>query len=92
MSTILRTRTTLVWVVLVAATLLSWTLGSSHGLGNLADHRGPSSVIMVIALVKVRFVGLYFMELRTAPIPLRVLFESFCIAVFLMLLGLYLYA
>ena len=42
----------------------------------------PQLVMPVsIAFIKVRFVGLYFMELREAPMLLRGLFETYCIAV-----------
>jgi hypothetical protein len=76
-----------VWVVLVAATLLSFWLGTDHGLGS-AEARGV--LILVVAFVKIRFVGRYFMELRTAPTPLRVLFEGWCLAVCLALIAFYL--
>jgi hypothetical protein len=35
-------------------------------------------VILLIAFIKVRLVGLYFMELRGAPTVLRGLFEAYC--------------
>jgi hypothetical protein len=49
-------------------------------------------IIFVVAFVKVRFVGLYFMELRQAPVILRSLFEGWCVVVCLLLAGLYLWA
>ena len=48
-------------------------------------------VVLAIAAIKVRLVGLDFMELRHAPIPLRVLFEVYCFAVWAVLSGLYLW-
>lgn len=80
---LLRTRTTAVWVLLTVATLLSWTLGTHHGL---------AIAILVIAFVKIRFVGLYFMELRGAPPVLRVVFETYCLAVLLTLSATYVFA
>jgi caa(3)-type oxidase subunit IV len=77
---VLRTRTTAVWAVLVALTTLSWTLGTTHGLGT-SNHRRASVVILLVALFKARLVGLHFMNLRRAPTILRVLFEGWCIAV-----------
>jgi hypothetical protein len=38
---------------------------------------------------KVRLVGLYFMEVRYAPAWLRVLFESFCVALLILLTTMY---
>lgn len=78
---LLRTRTSAVWLLLTVATVLSWALGTHHGL---------TIAILVIAFVKVRFVGLYFMELRGAPPALRTVFELYCAAVFLTLSVMYL--
>ena len=33
---------------------------------------------MLVAFIKVRFVGLYFMELRDAPTLLRTIFAAHC--------------
>jgi heme/copper-type cytochrome/quinol oxidase subunit 4 len=79
----------IVWVGLIIATLLSYWLGSDHGLSS-AEAR--TLIIFVVAFVKVRFVGLYFMELRQAPVILRSLFEGWCLVVCLLLAGLYLWA
>jgi hypothetical protein len=74
------------WLVLIAATLLSYALGAEHGVG--------SAVVVVlfgIAAIKVRLIGLDFMELRSAPMPLRVAFESYCLVLWGVLSGLYLF-
>jgi hypothetical protein len=61
---LLRARSTAVWAVLVVATLVSWAVGSEHRTGS------PIAVIVLgVAMVKVRFVGLDFMELRHARSP-----------------------
>jgi Prokaryotic Cytochrome C oxidase subunit IV len=82
---LLRTRTSAVWLVLTLATVLSWALVHNHG-----RHTLTALAVIVIATVKVRFVGLYFMELRAAPIALRGIFEAYCAAVGLTLAVLYL--
>jgi hypothetical protein len=64
-------RITAVWLLLVAATLFSWE--SAH-VGH--DYRVATSLVLVVAFIKVRFVGLEFMELRAAPLPLRLIFEA----------------
>jgi heme/copper-type cytochrome/quinol oxidase subunit 4 len=84
-----RNRVTAVWALLVGATLLSFWLGTDHGLSST---EARSLVILVVAFVKVRFVGLYFMELRTAPLALRTLFEGWCLVVCAGLVGFYLFA
>jgi parvulin-like peptidyl-prolyl isomerase len=60
-----RARPTVVWVVLVAATIVSWAVGSDHGPGSAV-----AVVVLAVAAIKVRFVGLDFMELCNAPLSL----------------------
>ena len=74
---LLRTRITIVWAGLIIATLAAWLLGIGHEF----TPRFSGVVILVIAFVKVRFIGRYFMELRDAPIPLLGLFEAWVAAV-----------
>jgi hypothetical protein len=63
-------RLTWVWAALSVATLLSWGLSKTH------DAPAQSSVVvtvgvLVVALVKVRLILRYFMEVGTAPTWLR---------------------
>jgi caa(3)-type oxidase subunit IV len=85
--TLLRTPATAVWVVLIAATIATWTLGTNHGIAN---HTLASVVILLIAFIKVRLVGLYFMELRDAPAVLRGLFEAYCAIACTVVIGVFL--
>lgn len=87
----LRSPLTVVWLVLLGATGLSWLLGVDDRLGQGA-REAATAVILAVAFLKVRLVGLYFMELRRAPQPLRAIFETYCLGLFLTLLGLYLFA
>ena len=76
-----------VWAVLILATCAStWWLSKdafSPMVGTVA--------VIVVAAVKIRFVVLYFMEVRTAPVPLRVVTEVWLLAVTALILGLYLF-
>ena len=81
---LVRNRAGLSWLILVAATLVSWLVGAEHGTGSLV-----AVVVLAIAAVKIRLVGLDFMELRHAPTALRVAFESYCVALWAVLAGLY---
>lgn len=91
MNTVVRTNATLVWLALCALTIVSWVLGTSHGFGH--DQHVPASVvILVVAVFKVRLVGLYFMELKAAPIALRGLFEGYCLALLGLLTTMFLVA
>ncbi|WP_099024907.1 cytochrome C oxidase subunit IV family protein [Mycolicibacterium palauense] len=82
----LRNRAGLSWLILVAATLISWAVGADHGTGALVV-----VVVLAIAAAKIRLVGLDFMELRHAPIPLRAVFETYCVTLWALLSGLYLW-
>lgn len=65
---------TLVWLVLMGLTLLSWSVGEARpvqgGFGPWA-----SAGVVVLAFFKVRLIGLHFMELKDAPLALRGIFE-----------------
>lgn len=74
------------WLFLVVATVVSWAVGAEHGTGSMV-----AVVVLAIAAIKVRLVGLDFMELRHAPIPLRVAFECYCVGIWALLSGLYLF-
>jgi hypothetical protein len=91
MKTLVRTNASVAWAILTALTVVSWALGTQHGFGG--GHHVPASlVIIVVAVFKIRLVGLYFMELREAPLALRGIFEGYCIALLGMLTGMYLLA
>ena len=85
-SSLFRARSTVVWLGLVMATLVSFTIGIDHGIGS-----GVALWVLALALIKVRYVGLDFMELREAPLILRGIFEAYCLALWLVLAGMYLW-
>jgi len=90
MKALLQTRASVVWLVLVALTLVSWTLGTQHRFGGVP---APANLtIMVVAVFKVRLIGLHFMELRDAPWLLRGIFEAFCVVLLMLLSTTYLLA
>jgi heme/copper-type cytochrome/quinol oxidase subunit 4 len=82
---IVRERVTVVYVLLMVATCVStWVLSK--------DAFSPTVAVVgifLIAAVKVRFVMLDFMELRYAPMPLRVAFEGWIVVVTCVILGLW---
>ncbi len=87
MAALLRLRIHLVWLLLVFATGLSWQFG--HGLGFGDRYHYATAAVLVIAFVKIRFVFLDFMELRHAPLPLRLIFEVWAVGACATLIGLY---
>lgn len=84
-----RARFTAVWFVLVAATLLSFSLGGIHGLNSA---KMIAVAVLVVAFVKVRLVGIHFMGLRDSPLVLRLIFEGYGIGLCTVLVGFYLFA
>jgi hypothetical protein len=70
-------------LVLSAATLISWGLG--HGIGS----RAAGIAVIAIAFTKIRYVILDFMELRTAPLAMRIAVEVWCVVVCSTLILLY---
>lgn len=71
------TSTTLVWALLMSVTGLSWLLGSSVANTSSAQglHVGAMIGLLALTLFKVRLVIRHFMEVRTAPWQLRVIFD-----------------
>jgi cytochrome c oxidase subunit IV len=86
MTALARTAVTPVWFFLVAATVVSWLLGADYGPGN---HTAATVSVMAVAFIKVRFVGLYFMELRHAPLALRLAFEAWTLLFVILVIAMY---
>jgi hypothetical protein len=75
---LLKTRISLIWLLLIVATITSLLLGTDNLVTAV---KAASVLVIVVAFIKVRFVGLYFMELRDAPVQLRLIFEGYCLVV-----------
>lgn len=67
------------WVILLALTLLSFE--SAWGFAWLRDPSAAIILVIGVALLKVRFVILDFMEIREAPWALRGPFEAWVAAI-----------
>ncbi len=87
MAASLQSRVTAIWVGLLVATGLSWQFGHGFGFGEKFHY--ATAAILIVTFVKIRFVFLDFMELRTAPRPLRMAFEVWAVSVCVTLIGLY---
>jgi heme/copper-type cytochrome/quinol oxidase subunit 3 len=70
-------RSTLVWLCLMMLTIVSRGLGRGM-IANIAHAR---IAILMLAFVKVRYIGLEFMELRNAPRATRAAFEVWVVGV-----------
>ena len=73
-------RETLVWAGLVAATLLTFWLGTDHPFADRSVLLA-SSIAIAVGVGKAAFIGLEFMELRHAPRGLRMGFLTWCLVV-----------
>ena len=80
---VLRKRVTMVWLGLMGLTCVT-TWGLSKDLFSPAV---AVVGIFAIAGLKVSYVMLDFMELRNAPIPVRVAFQAWPVVVAVMILG-----
>ena len=74
----IRDRLHRLWLVLVVATTASWLLGTSR---EIRIGQETAAIVLAIAFLKVRWIGLDFMELRYAPRPLRLFFEAWVLVV-----------
>ena len=72
-------RITLVWLGLVLATLFSWE--TRGDLAHASDARNLGTLVLVIAFVKARYIILEFMELRRAPLVMRLFAEVWAVLV-----------
>jgi heme/copper-type cytochrome/quinol oxidase subunit 4 len=86
MTTLLRRPVSIVWIVLMVLTCASTWMLSKDAFSPLVATVG----IFLIAAFKVRLVMLHFMELRTAPIPIRAVFEAWILVATGVILGIYL--
>ena len=68
-------RVTLVWLVLLAATFAS----SALGLEQHSPSRLIAAALVAIAYIKLRLVVMHFMEIRRAPMALRLTLEAYLV-------------
>jgi Prokaryotic Cytochrome C oxidase subunit IV len=82
----LHDRLVIVWLLLIAATLLSTGMGGAHGL---ARSGGRAAVVLAIAFGKVAAVVFNYMDVRRAPRALRILWGAWLVVVLTVLTGIY---
>ena len=84
---LLRTSVTPFWLLLMVATGFSLWTAADHGVDDVTL---ATVIVMVIAFIKTRFVGMHFMELRHAPVSLRFAFHAWYAGGCAVVLGMYL--
>lgn len=73
-ATLLPRRALVVWGALALLTLLNLLISDDGPTDG-----GAFAAVVVLAAIKVRFVGLDFMDLRHAPKTMRLVFEGYCL-------------
>ncbi len=74
MNSMIRQRITPIMGILFAVTLISWQLG------NIGGDKIATTVIILIAACKIRYVMLDFMAIRAAPLILRLFCDAWIAA------------
>ena len=92
MTVIFRNTATYAWIFLIFLTAFSWWLSLDLTVGVDNAYKFTTMGLFLLAFFKVRLVIMHFMELRTAPLPLRAVFEAWVIIVCAVLVGLYWFA
>lgn len=80
-------RVTPVWLLLVGATALSWWMGT--GTQDASNVHQIATLLILVAFIKVRFVIRYFMEVRSAPLALKLATDAWVVLVAGAILTLY---
>lgn len=65
-----------VWIVLVLLTILSYEF-----VDGLHEWAYLSVAVIIIAMFKIRLVVMHFMEIKHAPLPLRLVLECWMLVV-----------
>jgi Prokaryotic Cytochrome C oxidase subunit IV len=81
MPAFLRGRLFAVWAILVAVTLISSQIGGASNAERIGSTRAVTIAVLAIAFAKVWVVMFEFMELRRAPVALRLLASVWVAAV-----------
>ena len=89
MTGLFRDRLFLVWALLVAVTLLSSQIGGSEGVEWIGSPAAVTITVLSIAFAKVWMVMFTYMDVRAAPLVLRVLVTGWVVAVLGGLLAVY---
>lgn len=83
--------TTVVWAILSAITIVSWFLAPAHGHGVAVASTGITVAVLVLAVVKARLIIQHFMEVRTAPVWLKLATDGWLVVLFGAILAIYLW-
>lgn len=89
MTSFLRDRLAVVWLLLIIVTLLSAMIGGAHGFAATGHGAEATFAVLGIAFAKVWLVMAHFMDVRGAPQALKLICAAWLIAVLTILLAVY---
>jgi hypothetical protein len=84
----IRNPLTIVWALLSAVTIASWLTARDGGAAHQVNVT-VTVVVLLLAGLKAQLVIWHFMEVRTAPVWLKVTTSAWVVALFALLLGFY---
>lgn len=64
-----------VWLVLVVLSISNFVIGEDLGI----EGHWEIGALMLIAFIKARLIIRHFMEVKDAPLPLRIAFDVWCV-------------
>ncbi|MGO9932601.1 MAG: cytochrome C oxidase subunit IV family protein [Steroidobacteraceae bacterium] len=82
MRSYIRNRSTRIWLFLSLLTVLSWWTGSARGADFYQADALVTGVVLLIALIKTRFVIRNYMEVRFAPSWLQLTCDAWLLCLF----------
>ena len=82
MRSYIRNRLTYIWLFLCVITVISWWVGTGQGADSYRANVPVTAVVLVIALIKTRFVIRNYMEVRLAPAWLRLTCDAWLLCLF----------
>lgn len=88
MTSYIRHPLTVVWAVLTFVTAVSWLIARDGGAAHVLNPT-VTVVVLLIAAAKTQLVIWHFMEVRRAPVWLKVTTMSWLVGLFAVLLGFY---
>ncbi len=84
-------RTTAVWAGLSAITVVSWFLAPAHHAEPVTASTAITIAVLTLALIKTRLIIGEFMEVRTAPVWLKVATDGWLVVLFGAIMAIYLW-
>ncbi|HEX7823792.1 MAG TPA: cytochrome C oxidase subunit IV family protein [Mycobacterium sp.] len=84
-------RTTAVWAGLSAITVVSWFLAPAHHAEPVTASTAITIAVLTLALIKTRLIIGEFMEVRTAPVWLKLATDGWLVVLFGAIMAIYLW-